>query len=275
MRPEDALPDDLAGESRFQLLTRLGFAGRGLLYIVIGLLVIFAGRTEDLTGALEYLGHGVGKLLLVVLVVGMAVYGFWRLTDAAFGIESGRHHWKAWRKRIAAGTSGVIYSFLAYKAVRILLSQRVSVNDAQQHAADALDLPGGEMIVLIAAAILFGAGIVQLVKAAKCSFLARLDCDDRQKAWIRWLGRIGYAARGIIFLVVAWQLEQSAVHRRAAEAGGLEQALDFFSPTVRGWVATGLILFGVLSLVEARFRRIHRPPPVDRVADGLKEAVRK
>jgi hypothetical protein len=141
VRPEDALPDDLAGESRFQLLTRLGFAGRGLLYIVIGLLVIFAGRTEDLTGALEYLGHGVGKLLLVVLVVGMAVYGLWRLTDAAFGIESGRHHWKAWRKRIAAGTSGIIYSFLAYKAVRILLSQRVSGNDAQQRAADAFDLP--------------------------------------------------------------------------------------------------------------------------------------
>jgi len=270
----EALPEELAGESRFELLTRLGFAGRGLLYIVIGLLVILAGRTEDLTGALEYLGHGVGKLLLVVLVVGMAVYGLWRLTDAAFGIESGRHHWKAWRKRIAAATSGLIYSFLAYKAVRILLSQRVSGNDAQQHASDAFDLPGGEVIVLGAAAVLLGAAIVQLVKAAKCSFLRRLDCDDRQKVWIRWLGRVGYSARGIIFLVVAWQLTQSAIHRRAAEAGGLEEALDFFSPAVRGWVSAGLMLFGFLSLVEARFRRIHRPPPVDRVAGGLKDAVR-
>jgi hypothetical protein len=71
--PAEALPEDLAGESRFQLLTRLGFAGRGLLYIVIGLLVILTGRTEDLTGALEYLGHGVGKVLLAVLAIGMSV----------------------------------------------------------------------------------------------------------------------------------------------------------------------------------------------------------
>lgn len=275
MKPEDALPEDLAGESRFQLLTRLGFAGRGLLYIVIGLLVILSGRTEDLTGALEYLGHGVGKLLLVVLVVGMAVYGLWRLTDAALGIESGRHHWKAWRKRIAAATSGIIYSFLAYKALRILLSRRVGGNDAQQHASSAFDLPGGELIVLIAAGVLFGAGLVQLYKAASCSFLRRLDCDDRQKTWIRWLGRLGYSTRGVIFLVVAWLLAQSALHRNAAEAGGLEQALDFFSPAVRGWVAAGLMLFGFLSLVEARFRRIHRPPPIDRVADGLKDAIGK
>lgn len=275
MKPEDALPDDLAGESRFQLLTRLGFAGRGLLYIVIGLLVILSGRTEDLTGALEYLGHGLGKLLLAVLAAGMAVYGLWRLTDAAFGIESGRHHWKAWRKRIAAATSGIIYAFLAYKAVRIFLSQRVSGNDAQQHAASAFGLPGGELIVLIASAVLFGAGFVQLVKAASCSFLGRLDCDDRQKTWIRWLGRVGYSARGLIFLVVAWLLAQSALHRNAAEAGGLAQALDFFSPAVRGWVAAGLMLFGFLSLVEARFRRIHRPPPIDRVAGGLKHAIGK
>lgn len=273
MNAKDALPDDLAGESRFQLMTRLGFAGRGFLYIVIGLLVILAGRTEDLTGALEYLGHGIGKLLLIVLAAGMAVYGLWRLTDAAFGIESGRHHWKAWRRRIAAATSGLIYAFLAYKAVRIILSQRVSGDEAQEHVANAFGVPGGQLIVFVAAAILFGAGIVQLYKAAKCTFLKRLDCDDHQKIWIKWLGRAGYAARGIIFLVVAWRLEQSAIHRRAAEAGGLEQALDFFSPAVRGWVAAGLMLFGALSLVEARFRRIHRLPPVDRVADGLRDAA--
>ena len=174
VKPADALPDDLAGESRFQLLTRLGFAGRGLLYIVIGLLVILTGRTEDLTGALEYFGDGLGKLLLAVLAAGMAVYGLWRLTDAAFGIESGRHHWKAWRKRIAAATSGIIYSFLAWKAVKILLAERVSGGEPRDQAAEALSLPGGELIVLIAAGILLGraratgqGGELQLPQAAR------------------------------------------------------------------------------------------------------------
>ena len=48
------------GEGKFQLLARFGFVMRGLLYIVIALLVIGTGRTEDLTGAMEYLDHGAG-----------------------------------------------------------------------------------------------------------------------------------------------------------------------------------------------------------------------
>lgn len=274
MSPSEALPEDLAGESRFQLLTRLGFAGRGLLYIVIGLLVILTGRTEDLTGALEYLGHGVGKVLLAVLAIGMSVYGLWRLADAAFGIESGRHHWKAWRKRMAAATSGFVYAFLAYKAIRILLGERVGGGEAQHHAAEALHMPAGEMIVLIAAAALFGAAIVQFYKTLSCSFLDPLDCDEHQKTWIRWLGRAGYAVRGLIFLVIAFLLARSAFHHNAAEAGGLEQALDFLSPNYRRWIACGLMLFGAMSLVEARFRRIHRPPPIEQVADKVAEKAR-
>jgi uncharacterized membrane protein (DUF2068 family) len=274
VKPADALPDDLAGESRFQLLTRLGFAGRGLLYIVIGLLVILTGRTEDLTGALEYFGDGLGKVLLAVLAAGMAVYGLWRLADAAFGIESGRYRWKAWRKRIAAATSGIIYSFLAWKAVKVLLAERVGGDEARDRAAEALRLPGGELIVLIAAGILFGAALAQLTKAVSCSFLGRLECDERQKVWIKWLGRVGYSVRGLIFMVIAFLLARSALQQSAREAGGLEQALDFFSPEVRPWVAAGLLLFGVLSLVEARYRRIHRPPPIDQVAEKVAQKVR-
>ena len=49
------MANDLAYESKFQWLARFGFVTRGLLYIVTAILVIAAGRTEDLTGAMEYL----------------------------------------------------------------------------------------------------------------------------------------------------------------------------------------------------------------------------
>ena len=114
---------DLAGEGKFLGLTRLGFFARGLLYIVIALLVIGTGRTEDLTGALEYLGRGFGQLLLIVLAAGLATYGLWRLADAAFGMENPGPDGKALRKRAAAGGIGVIYLYLAYKATRILLER--------------------------------------------------------------------------------------------------------------------------------------------------------
>ena len=56
MDASDALPDDLARESKFLLLTRLGFVARGLLYILIAALVLTTGRTEDVTGAMEVVG---------------------------------------------------------------------------------------------------------------------------------------------------------------------------------------------------------------------------
>jgi len=272
--PREALPDDIAGESRFQLLTRLGFAARGVLYIVIAALVIMTGRTEDITGALEYLNDGLGNVLLVVLAIGMTVYGIWRLADAAFGIESGRHRWKAWRKRIASATSGIIYLILSYKAARILVEGRFSGDDPQEQAAEALHMPGGELIVLVAAGIMLGCGIAQYFNVVRCNFLRPLDCTENQKNWIRWLGRLGYAARGLVLLMVGWLLARAGIRGSASQAGGMEQALDAFSGPYQGWIAAGLALFGVMSLIEARYRRIHRPPPVEKVAEEVTDAVK-
>jgi hypothetical protein len=251
--------DDLARESKFQWLARFGFVTRGLLYIVIAWLVIATGRTEDLTGAMEYLGRGIGRGLMIFLVAGMGGYGLWRVCDAAFGMDSGRHHPKAWRRRIAAAFSGGIYLFLAYKALRILLGERGQVGGVQQNAATALHLPAGDLALGIAALVLAGAGIVQLWKAATCSYLDHLD-EVARRPFAKWLGRIGYAARGVIFLTVGWLLVRAALDRSAAEAGGLEQALDALRGPLQFPVAAGLALFGAYSLVEARYRSIHKPP---------------
>ena len=253
------MTDDLASETKFQWLARFGFVTRGLLYIVIAWLVIATGRTEDLTGAMEYVGHGFGRGLMVFVVAGMGGYGAWRLSDAAFGMESGRHHPKAWRQRIAAAGSGAIYLFLAYKAVRIMFGTPGHIGDVQQNATTALHLPAGDLALGIAAIALAGAGIVQLWKAGSCSFLRHLDAAARHPL-AKWLGRLGYAARGVIFLTVGWLLARAALDHRATEAGGLEQALDALRGPLQFPVAAGLALFGVYSLIEARYRSIHSPP---------------
>jgi len=251
---------DVVHESNFQRLTRLGFAARGFLYVLIAALVIRTGRTEDLTGALEYVGTGAGKALLAVLVVGMAAYGLWRLSDAAFGMESGRHRWKAWGKRIAAATSGGIYSWLAYKGARMLLAKPLVGNETQHRAAQALHLSGGALLIEASAAILAGAALVQFYKAARATFLRHLDEDAAGRVWIEWFGRIGYAARGIIFLTVAYMLARAGLDHDPAEAGNLDDAFDWLWGPVRPWVAFGLLIFGLFSIVEAACRPIRKPP---------------
>ena len=264
-----AVPDDLAGESKFQSWTRVGFVARGLLYMVIALLVLGTGRTEDLTGALEYLNQGLGRLLLMVLAAGMATYGLWRLADAAFGMENPGPGGKALRKRGAAGGIGAIYLYLAYKAVRILFSGESGEASTQERADTVLDLPGGQLVLAFAALVLAVAGANQLRKAYKCSFLARLE-GPAQAPVVKWLGRIGYAARGVIFLAVAWLIARAAINEQSTEAGGMEQVLDLLSGPLLYAVAAGLMLFGMFSVIEARYRRIHEPP-----VEEIKQEVRE
>lgn len=250
---------DVANESKFQWLARFGFVVRGLLYILIAWLVVAAGRTEDLTGAMQYVGSGAGRWLMVFVVAGMGGYGLWRVSDAAFGMDSGRDHPKAWRRRVAAACSGAIYLYLAYKALMIMLGVRHIGGGARENAEMALHLPAGTLALAIAAAVLVGAGFVQLWKAGSCSFLDHLD-EAARRPFAKWLGRIGYAARAIIFLTIGWLLARAAMDHSAAGAGGLEQALDALRGPLEIPTAGGLALFGVYSLVEARYRSIHKPP---------------
>lgn len=254
---------EIAGESRFLQLCRVGFIGRGVLYILIGLFVLGTGRTEDLTGALEYLGRGSGRVLLMGVCAGMAAYGLWRLADAAFGMEHPGRGNKAFGKRAAAGLIGLIYLYLAYKALRILIAGETGTMSAQQQADTVLDLPGGGLMLGLAALVLIVAGLNQLRKAVTCSFLNRLDGPVREPL-IKWLGRIGYSARGIIFLLVGLLIGQAALDHQSSEAGGMEQALDLLSGPVLYAVAAGLILFGLFSIIEGLFRRIHSLPDIGR-----------
>ena len=99
--------------SRLTTLTRIGFAARGLLYVVIALLVLRTGRAESPSGALEYLGQGGGRLLLGVMAAGLFAYGLWRLADAAFDVERHGADGKGALERLGAGASGVVHLLLA------------------------------------------------------------------------------------------------------------------------------------------------------------------
>ena len=70
----------MSGSSYLTAFTRLGFAARGLLYIVIAWLVFTSGRSEDASGALSELSQSGGKALLLVMAAGFVAYGLWRVS---------------------------------------------------------------------------------------------------------------------------------------------------------------------------------------------------
>lgn len=240
----------------FEWFTRLGFAARGLLYIVTGLLVINAGRAEDASGVFSYLGTGAGKWLLYAMAAGFAGYGLWRLADAALAIESSGHKHEGW-KRVAAGISGAVHLYLANKALDTAEgAANLAGGGGQQQAQNLLQLPAGQLLLGLIALALAAAGIAQILAAWRCSFLKHLN-DWARESWVKWLGRAGYTARGLVFLLTGYFAARAALADRSSMVGGVEQVLEWLSPPTNLILAAGLLLFGVYGLVEAWQRRIH------------------
>jgi hypothetical protein len=246
--------------ARLTTLTRIGFATRGILYVVIASLVLRSGRAEDTSGALQYVGNGAGRLLLGIMAVGLLAYGIWRLADAAFDIERHGSDRKGLVARVGAGVSGVVHLFLTWQAVRLIQGIGSTGGGAEAGTQAALALPGGSVLVMFGATILFGVGIIQLVKAFRGGFLRYLEPQIASQAWARWSGRAGYAARGVVFLISSYFLLKAGIQEQASQAGGMAEAISWLTSPWDIIIALGLLGFGLFSLIEARFRVLHDVP---------------
>lgn len=255
----------MSTDARLTTLTRVGFAARGLLYLVIAFLVIRTGRAEDPSGALQYLGEGGGRLLLAVMAAGLVAYGVWRVADAAFDIERHGGGQQGTMERLGAAASGIVHLFLAWQAIRLIQGAASASDGTRAGARAALELPGGATMVVIAGVVLLAVGAFQLIKAIKATFLRHLEPRIARQPWAQWSGRAGYAARGFIFLISSFFLLKAGFEREAGEAGGTAQALSWLSSPLDTVIALGLFGFGLFSLIEARFRILH-DVPVDRLA---------
>jgi hypothetical protein len=257
----------------FLLLTRVGFAARGLLYLIIGYLALKLGRTEDAGGALDYVARETGPLVLGLLALGFVAYGIWRVADAIFDTQNKGKDAKGVAGRTAGAVSGIIHLGLAFTAVKLASgsgSGGDSSESAESGAAAAMSLPGGDLLLYLAAAILAAVGAAQLVIAFKRDFRKHLESEAKDKLWVIAAGVGGHAARGIIFLAAAWLVFKAVTQNEAEKAGALGDALLSLPGGLQAAVAAGLGLFGVYSLIEARYRIIPDPHVKHRVADALK-----
>jgi len=248
----------LGAAGGFEALTRIGFAARGLVYGLIGWLTLRSGRTEDPGGIFDYLDSGGGKALLAAMALGFLFYAAWRLLDAWVDPEGRGSDAKGMAERIAGAASGLIHLGFAVAAALHVVgdSGGGGGSSGREGAQRALDLPGGSAILYAVAVLLVAVAIAQLLKAWKLEFMRRLDVGGPPRRWVCWLGRIGYATRGAIFLVTAMLFFRAGREHKASEAGGLAEALESMPPTLQTAVAIGLVLFGLYSLAEARYRRI-------------------
>ncbi len=250
-------------------LGRLGYSSKGVVYTLVGLLSAraVAGTAQATTG-IEGLFHQIvlaplGQLLLASIALGLAGYGVWRLTQAILDTEDRGLNAGGLLARGASAVIGVSYLGLAASAVGLIIG---TVHDRVASAlgwADwLLSQPLGRWALGIVGLVVIGYGLYELYRAYNASFRPHLDLDeleDRQREWLTRLGRVGYSARGITFSIVGGFLLLAAVEAQAREARGLGASLATvarqpFGSWLLAALATGLIAYGLFTIVEARYR---------------------
>lgn len=253
-------------------LARFGYAARGAVYALIGLLAIqaaFGGRgavEQQATpeGALQRIAEQ-SRLLLVLVAIGLAGYALWRFVQAGLDPENKGSDARGLVKRGAMLASGIVYSSLAVLAARMVSgSGAASPGGSQGTAAGLMDKPFGRWLVVLAGIAVIVSGAHQIYEAYTRKFRRRLKLEemdpDEQRLATR-TGEVGLASRGIVFLLSGWFLIQAGLRHDPNEARGLGGALETlarqpYGPWLLGIVALGLIAYGAYSFLQARYRKI-------------------
>jgi hypothetical protein len=256
----------------FEVLTRIGFIARGVIYIIIGWLAIevathtTSGASANQKGALQTIDkQPLGHWLLIVVAIGLGAYAIWRFVQAyaGHGPEGGGD--ASTFGRISAAASGCAYLAMCALAVSILMgASSQSSSNPHKSAAGVLGWPGGQWIVGIAGLIFIGVALFQGYKAVTLKFLEEDKTEQMGRAteqWITIAGVVGHLARMVAFGLIGIFIVKAAVDYSPQSAVGLDGALERLARQSYGTfllavVAAGLIAFGVYSIAEARYRRI-------------------
>jgi hypothetical protein len=266
-----------AASSRWMtVLARLGYAAKGIVYLIIGWLALqFAigagGKTTDQRGALQTIYElPYGKLLLALVVIGLLGFAIWCILQAWFDTEGKGSDIKGIIGRLGYAVTGVTYAILAFGAFKLVTGTGTSsttkstTSSTQDVTAQLLKHSGGVAVVVILGLIVIGVACYMFAKAYTAKFQRRLQLTGlsaQLRRGVIFLGRFGYAALGVVFSIIGIFLIVAAVQHNPHDAKGLDAALRTliqqpFGPVLLGIVALGLVAYGVYSFMEARYRQV-------------------
>jgi len=255
-------------------LARFGFYTKGFLFTVIGILAILvafgdrSGELADATGALTIIAQFTfGKILLMIFIAGAFGHGAWNVLRGAADVDNAGKSWQGIAKRIIAVITGFFYFFLAWTAWSIVLTTRVSVeNGTMQKTLTGiiLALPLGAVLVFFIGLSVIGAGLNECYRGITGKFqedfrLRELVGGKRRIVGV--LGALSFTSRAVIFGLMGYFFILAAIESNPDTAMGVDGALRTLGQSSYGKIllsiaATGLICHGILSIYEARYRRI-------------------
>jgi len=255
-----------------------------VVYLVLGGLASAAafdvgGEVTSTEGVFqEILSQPFGSLLLAIVALGLLCFAMWRVAQCLGDADYLGTNGKALITRAGLGVSAVANGALAFSAAAILLGMAAASGgdgSAQDWTASLLAAPLGRWLVAAVGLAIAGTGLALGWKGWQGDVAKRLALTSEQRRWAVPLGRAGYLARGLVFVIIGGFLIIAALQADPAEAKGVTGALRALEEQPYGWIlfgltALGLFAFGAFQLVVAAFRRIEAPE-VGRAVSKLRQ----
>ncbi|MDQ2667873.1 MAG: DUF1206 domain-containing protein [Gemmatimonadota bacterium] len=266
-----------ASSPQIERLARVGFASKSLLYMVVGVLAVRAaagmgGKMTGTKGALrEIVAHPFGKVLLIVMAIGLLGYAAWRVIEGFADPERKGTDAKGLALRGSYVVRGILHALLAVQAFRIASANNGGGGGgakdgaaAQQASSQAMQLPFGNWLVILGGIGVACFGLYQVYRAWESKLDKQLDFPRlRREAgdWAVPVSRFGIAARGVVFVMIGTLLVAAGRHHNASQAGGIGEAFASleqapYGRTVLLVVALGMVAYGVYVGIQARYRHI-------------------
>jgi len=258
--------------SKEKPLARAGLIAKGTVYCLLGCLAFMTafhigGQTAsetDKSGVFDFIYQlSGGKILLALVAAGLVCYCIWRMIQAFGDTEGKGSDAKGLAVRGRYLFSGLVYGSLAFYAGTMLFAKRSDSGDSNQDLVrELLSKPFGQYLVGIAAAILLGVGIYQINYGLSEKYRKHVDRAGGNKEILLGAGKVGYVARGIVWLVIAWLFFKAAFKASSAEAGDTAKAFGWlqdaaYGSYLLGAVGIGLICYGVFNFIRARYENFN------------------